>query len=85
MYELKFNQNMFNHQMGIITTEVDYGTFTELRDRHTFVGMRSEHTGDLRIFHFQDKGIIEELDEDNKLYYYNEDMDVYLRVMTKIL
>ena len=77
MLELSFNQNMFDHTVRIITTEVDYGTFMELRDRHILVGMRSEHTGDLRTFHLNDKGI-------NKLYYYNEDMDVYLCVMTKI-
>ena len=80
MFELRFFQNMYNHQTRIITTEVDYSTFMELRDRHTFVGMRSEHTGKLRTFHLNDKG-----GGFNTLYYYNEDMDVYLCVMTKIL
>ena len=80
MLELRFNQNMFNRMVRIITTEVDYGTFMELRDRHTFVGMRSAHTGKLRTFHLNDKG-----GGFNKLYYYNKPMDVYLCVTTKIL
>jgi len=77
MFELRFFQNMYNHQTRIITTEVDYGTFMELRDWHATIQMRSEHTGDLRTFHWNDRGGV------NKLYYYNEDMDIYLCVMTK--
>ena len=80
MLELRFNQNMFDRTVRIITTEVDYGTFTELRDWHAIIQMRSEHTGKLRTFHLNDKG-----GGFNKLYYYNKPMDTYLCVMTKIL
>lgn len=71
--ELKFNQNMFNPDCRVITTYVDYDVFRDLETfNHSIIHMRSEHTGKVRSFYWNDKG------GHHKRYYYNEDMDVYL-------
>ena len=70
--ELKFNQNMFNRNQRVITTYVDYDVFRDMVDNHPVIHMRSEHTGEVRSFYWNDKG------GHDKRYYYNEDMDVYL-------